>query len=88
MESYLTTETKATPVLLSASKEFLMPAEQPSTLINNVTRARCMFLKGRLLELRQMHQDACNGKTELSIGEFVNMQKEMYNINYELKNAA
>lgn len=87
MESYLTTGTKATPALLNALSESSNTAGKPSTREQNSIQARLMFLKARLLQLHELHRQALKGLIELTVGEFISMQQEMNNINYELNHA-
>jgi len=84
MESYLTTETAATSAPSNASKESSKDAEKSSSLEQNAIQAHLMFLKVRLLQLRELHRQAIRGMTDLSISEFLNMQREMNSIQFEL----
>ena len=84
MQSSPTTITQATPPLSIASNGYLPAAGSILSHQRNARRARCMFLKAQLLELREQHRQALSGTIEMTLSERVAMQEEMFNINFEL----
>ena len=60
--------------------------EQEKGIIeSNLEKAKEMFARSKLQNLIELHRDALRGVYDMTIEEFISMQREMSDIRFELR---